>query len=263
MNWLALSGTATHALSGTRFAPYREPEQVVSHCRARRTGFPSNYTNSKSFGFLLTGSAFRTPVRDPSQSGHQGRLSTPIGIVQHGSTPDRSNKGMGDGHSPLSRIADRARDRFHHKVRGPTHDLRHIVNGLPPNCADFVHSTIFAVDVARLLLRSRALNSLSTPLLSLYGQVSRRQPNIGILLIGSAACDVAGHERGKARADHEAATSTKVVRPWRCKNLRQRPTIVIALASRGRVKRHSFQRGVAFAVRGAGRPFLIFPEDLL
>jgi hypothetical protein len=170
---------------------------------------------------------------------------------------------MRDGHSPRSRITDRARDRFHRMVGGPTHDFRHIVIGLPSNCADCVRCIIFAVDVALLSVRSTALNALSAPLLSLYGQVSGRQHNIRILLIGSAARDVAGHETAKARADHETATSTKIVRPWRCKDLRQRPTIAIALASRGHVKRRSVQRGVTFAVRGAGRPFPIFPEDLL
>ena len=53
MNQLVLSRTATLVLSGTRSSCYRGPESSLSAC------FPalssrSNFTNQKSFGFLLT-----------------------------------------------------------------------------------------------------------------------------------------------------------------------------------------------------------------
>ena len=53
MNQLVLSGTATLVLSGTKSSCYRGPESSLSVC------FPalssrSNFTNQKSFGFLLT-----------------------------------------------------------------------------------------------------------------------------------------------------------------------------------------------------------------
>jgi hypothetical protein len=58
VNQLVLSGTATPVLSGTRSSCYRGP---VSSLRA---GFSalfrcSNFTNQKSFGFLLTDQAER------------------------------------------------------------------------------------------------------------------------------------------------------------------------------------------------------------
>jgi hypothetical protein len=53
VNQLVLSGTATLVLSRTRSSCYRGPESSLSAC------FPalssrSNFTNQKSFGFLLT-----------------------------------------------------------------------------------------------------------------------------------------------------------------------------------------------------------------
>ncbi|MGY4505839.1 hypothetical protein ACVWYH_009796 [Bradyrhizobium sp. GM24.11] len=53
MNQLVLSGTATLVLSGTRSSCYRGPKSGLSGCfftlyRHR------NFTNQKSFGFLLT-----------------------------------------------------------------------------------------------------------------------------------------------------------------------------------------------------------------
>jgi hypothetical protein len=53
VNQLVLSGTATLVLSGTQSSCYRGPESSLSAC------FPalssrSNFTNQKSFGFLLT-----------------------------------------------------------------------------------------------------------------------------------------------------------------------------------------------------------------
>jgi hypothetical protein len=60
---LALSGTATLALSGTRISPHQEPAQALTpcHCTGNRT--PSNCNNLESYGFLLTGGTFRELLR--------------------------------------------------------------------------------------------------------------------------------------------------------------------------------------------------------
>lgn len=53
MNQLVLSGTATLVLSGTRSSCYRGPESSLSACFSALSS-RSNFTNQKSFGFLLT-----------------------------------------------------------------------------------------------------------------------------------------------------------------------------------------------------------------
>ena len=53
MNQLVLSGTATLVLSGTRSSCYRGPESDLNACFSALSG-RSNFTNQKSFGFLLT-----------------------------------------------------------------------------------------------------------------------------------------------------------------------------------------------------------------
>ena len=53
MNPLVLSGTATLVLSGTQSSCYRGPESSLRACFSALSG-PSNFTNQKSFGFLLT-----------------------------------------------------------------------------------------------------------------------------------------------------------------------------------------------------------------
>lgn len=53
MNQLVLSGTATLVLSGTRSSCYRGPESSLTACFSKPSGL-SNFTNQKSFGFLLT-----------------------------------------------------------------------------------------------------------------------------------------------------------------------------------------------------------------
>jgi hypothetical protein len=56
VNQLVLSGTATLVLSGTQLSCYRGPASSLSACfsaLSRR----SNFTNQKSFGFLLTDQA--------------------------------------------------------------------------------------------------------------------------------------------------------------------------------------------------------------
>ena len=53
MNQLVLSGTATLVLSGTRSSCYRGPESSLRACFSSLSGC-SNFTNQKSFGFLLT-----------------------------------------------------------------------------------------------------------------------------------------------------------------------------------------------------------------
>ncbi|RZN12367.1 hypothetical protein CWO91_04540 [Bradyrhizobium genosp. SA-3] len=53
MNQLVLSGTATLVLSGTRSSCYRGPESSLRACFSALSG-RSNFTNQKSFGFLLT-----------------------------------------------------------------------------------------------------------------------------------------------------------------------------------------------------------------
>lgn len=77
MNKLVLSGTATLVLSGTRSSCYRGPESSLRAC------FPalssrSNFTNRKSFGFLLTDQA-ANPVGSarPRQSDSPACLCRP------------------------------------------------------------------------------------------------------------------------------------------------------------------------------------------
>lgn len=53
MNQLVLSGTATLVLSGTRSSCYRGPESSLRACFFAISSC-SNFTNQKSFGFLLT-----------------------------------------------------------------------------------------------------------------------------------------------------------------------------------------------------------------
>lgn len=53
MNQLVLSGTAILVLSGTQSSCYRGPESSLSACFSALSG-RSNFTNQKSFGFLLT-----------------------------------------------------------------------------------------------------------------------------------------------------------------------------------------------------------------
>ena len=53
MNQLVLSGTATLVLSRTRSSCYRGPESGLRACFSARSS-SSNFTNQKSFGFLLT-----------------------------------------------------------------------------------------------------------------------------------------------------------------------------------------------------------------
>jgi hypothetical protein len=53
VNLLVLSGTATLVLSGTRSSCYRGPESSLRACFSALSG-RSNFTNQKSFGFLLT-----------------------------------------------------------------------------------------------------------------------------------------------------------------------------------------------------------------
>ena len=53
MNQLVLSGTATLVLSRTQSSCYRGPKSSLRACFAALSG-PSNFTNQKSFGFLLT-----------------------------------------------------------------------------------------------------------------------------------------------------------------------------------------------------------------
>ena len=53
MNQLVLSGTATLVLSGTRSSCYRGPESSLRACFSALSSH-SNFTNQKSFGFLLT-----------------------------------------------------------------------------------------------------------------------------------------------------------------------------------------------------------------
>lgn len=53
MNQLVLSGTATLVLSGTRSSCYRGPESSLRACFSAVSN-RSNFTNQKSFGFLLT-----------------------------------------------------------------------------------------------------------------------------------------------------------------------------------------------------------------
>lgn len=63
MNQLVLSGTATIVLSGTRSSCYRGPESDLRACfsaLSRR----SNFTNQKSFGFLLTDQTATCMTRD-------------------------------------------------------------------------------------------------------------------------------------------------------------------------------------------------------
>jgi hypothetical protein len=53
VNQLVLSGTVTLVPSGTGSSCYRGPESVLSVCNQARSS-RCNFTNQKSFGFLLT-----------------------------------------------------------------------------------------------------------------------------------------------------------------------------------------------------------------
>jgi hypothetical protein len=53
VNQLVLSGTETLVLSGTQSSCYRGPESSLSVCFPALSS-SSNFTNQKSFGFLLT-----------------------------------------------------------------------------------------------------------------------------------------------------------------------------------------------------------------
>ena len=53
MNQLVLSGTATLVLSRTQSSCYRGPKTSLKACFSALSS-PSNFTNQKSFGFLLT-----------------------------------------------------------------------------------------------------------------------------------------------------------------------------------------------------------------
>ncbi len=63
MNQVVLSGTATLVPSGTRSSCYRGPELVLSVCNQARFS-RCNFTNQKSFGFLLTDRAFFLAVHN-------------------------------------------------------------------------------------------------------------------------------------------------------------------------------------------------------
>jgi hypothetical protein len=56
VNQLVLSGTATLVPSGTGSSCYRGPESLLSVCNQARSS-RRNFTNQKSFGFLLTDGA--------------------------------------------------------------------------------------------------------------------------------------------------------------------------------------------------------------
>lgn len=58
MNQLVLSRTATLVLSGTQSSCYRGPKSSLRACFSALSS-PSNFTNQKSFGFLLTDQAER------------------------------------------------------------------------------------------------------------------------------------------------------------------------------------------------------------
>jgi len=89
VNQLVLSGTATLVPSGTGSSCYRGPESVLSACNQARSS-RRNFTNQKSFGFLLTDRAGCLAVhnqrrltnicglREPAQS-----FAKPISLLQH------------------------------------------------------------------------------------------------------------------------------------------------------------------------------------
>lgn len=74
MNQLVLSGTATLVLSGTRSSCYRGPESSLRACFFALSG-RSNFTNQKSFGFLLTHQAAKR-----IRGGRQSRPVRPSGL---------------------------------------------------------------------------------------------------------------------------------------------------------------------------------------
>lgn len=77
MNQLVLSGTATLVLSGTRSSCYRGPESSLRACFSALSS-RSNFTNQKSFGFLLTDqSEIRVLVREVSRTGAMFRETAP------------------------------------------------------------------------------------------------------------------------------------------------------------------------------------------
>ena len=89
VNQLVLSGTATLVPSGTGSSCYRGPESVLSVCNQARSS-RRNFTNQKSFGFLLTdrgsfsavhnrrGLTNTCGLREPAQS-----FAKPISPVQN------------------------------------------------------------------------------------------------------------------------------------------------------------------------------------
>jgi hypothetical protein len=89
VNQLVLSGTATLVPSGTGSSCYQGPESVLSACNQARSS-RRNFTNQKSFGFLLTDPASFLAVhnrrgltntfglREPAQS-----FAKPISLLQN------------------------------------------------------------------------------------------------------------------------------------------------------------------------------------
>lgn len=63
MSGPVLLGTQNPVPSGTRLPYYREPGLLISICFHLWIQAPSNESNLESFGFLLTGPAFREPSR--------------------------------------------------------------------------------------------------------------------------------------------------------------------------------------------------------
>ncbi len=66
MNQLVLSGTATLVPSGTGSSCYRGLESALSACYRARSS-RRNFTNPKSFGFLLTDPAVFLAVHNPRE----------------------------------------------------------------------------------------------------------------------------------------------------------------------------------------------------
>lgn len=75
MNQLVLSGTMTLVPSGTGSSCYRGPESVLSACNRARSSC-RNFTNQKSFGFLLTDRAVYQAVHNRRANCFRGRCAT-------------------------------------------------------------------------------------------------------------------------------------------------------------------------------------------
>jgi hypothetical protein len=73
VNQLVLSGTDIVVPSGTGSSCYRGPESVLSVCNQARSS-RRNFTNQKSFGFLLTDRAVFQAVHNPGRQ----LLSQPV-----------------------------------------------------------------------------------------------------------------------------------------------------------------------------------------